>query len=142
MSRPNDDLPEIITVTACLPGWFARYKSDSSDEALVEPIAAWGVQVEMDNGQHVRSVVALVPEGGGLVPAHDAGNFDEVFFGGGFDDRSAVAEQQVSKILDILASMDGWLERAEADPSYFTRADLSAHRKHLRQIADLLGREG
>lgn len=141
MNRPDDDQPEIIAITACPSGWFARYKGDNPDELLVEPVAGWGLLTDTFDGKRVSSVVALVPDGGELVPARDAQNFEEVFFGGSPDEPGKTAGHLVPRILSILASMDGWLERAELDPSYLTATDLAAHRNHLRQISDLLGRQ-
>lgn len=139
MSRPDIALPEILSFAPCPPGWFARYTHDDPDNPLIEPVAAWGLLVESDDGERVCSVVALVPDGGELVPARDAENFEEVFFGGSPCAPPQDASQQVEQIQSIISVMDGWIERAKAEPAIFlTPRDLSAHQVHLRQLADLL----
>lgn len=139
MKVTDSDLPQVINITPAV-GWYARYEDDDSHE---EPIAAWGVLIEIDDaGERMRSVVGLVPEGRWLEPANGADNFKEYVYRGGAV-AGGPSPSQRDEARRALGATLLWLQRAQWDPDTIaTRADFAAHEANLWKLAAIfdLGR--
>lgn len=141
MSRP-DELPEIVNITPCAPGWLARYRTEGLGQFIEEPIAAWGLQRETWGGDVIPSVVALVPEGGELVPARDAGNFEEIIFRDPTCGRY-LSTPQCNSALRGIEALETLLENLSATSGARLLAnEIASRQKDLRNLAAMLGREG
>ncbi len=94
------DLPLLIQTSPAAPGYWVRY-----DDGGEEPVALWGIIEEVDDGERTRSCVALVPEGGELVPARDASNFEEVFYRGDAAANIGITPEQCDKARSLIGTM-------------------------------------
>lgn len=129
------DLPLLIQTSPAAPGYWVRY-----DDGGEEPVALWGIIEEVDDGERTRSCVALVPEGGELVPAHDASNFEEVFYRGDKVAGHHITPAQCDEARRLIGTVQLWMDRVAVEPeAHLSKADIAAHRGNLTRLAVLLG---